>query len=221
MPYKDIEKKKEYQRKLMAERRAKIKELKNVSPVSPNEKALDPNLNVIPENQKKDVIPVISEAIADFGLKSSSNVIPDLNVIPIKPASPVCETETREHRRVLVSVENSKPKLIADTTNLVVAEPLVLESVAKVSVNLKKEVDENAEALSKVEPKIVNQVELELAPNVESVNANKNKNKAEREEQSKSEVIKISRVVPDEFLSKTDTSRKMVEGKEYVYINGR
>ncbi|CAG8773122.1 6806_t:CDS:2, partial [Racocetra persica] len=97
--------------------------------------------NVIPENQKKDVTPVISEVIANFGLKSSSdvipkleaeqNVIPDLNIIPIKPPSPICETKTSEHRRILVSVKNSKPKLIADTTSLAVAEPLVLESVAK------------------------------------------------------------------------------------------
>ncbi|CAG8833204.1 18831_t:CDS:1, partial [Racocetra persica] len=84
------------------------------------------------------------------------NVIPDLNVIPIKPPSPVCETETSEHQRVLVSVENSKPELIVN-------KPLV-----KPSVNLKKEVDEHAE------PKIVNQLELKLASNVESVNANKN-----------------------------------------------
>ncbi|CAG8831206.1 12777_t:CDS:1 [Racocetra persica] len=85
----------------------------------------------------------------------------------------------------------------------------------------KNKVDENAEPLRNVEPKIVNQVELELAPNVESVNASKNKNKAEREEQFKSEVIKISRIIPDEFLVKTNAPRKMVEGKEYFCINGR
>ncbi|CAG8595442.1 16083_t:CDS:1 [Racocetra persica] len=76
---------------------SKITQLENVIPSvilkkrANGENELDPNLNVIPENQKKDVIPnetvknvipVISKVIANFGLRPGSDVIPLKNVTP-------------------------------------------------------------------------------------------------------------------------------------------
>ncbi|CAG8592557.1 36330_t:CDS:10 [Racocetra persica] len=45
--------------------------------------------------------------------------------------------------------------------------------------------------------------------------------KTKKQVKQKPETIKVSRIVPDEFIDKSNVPRKIVEGQKYVYINGR